>query len=207
MGFLRKGLFVATGGVSGAAGIKANSKKERTAKALEAQNRAAKQASRTATPTLAGTGVYHFSNYDGGFPFHPSPEKRGTLKFVDSQWQLHFGKGKPFVHGGIARYPMQIAPATQWGGRYSCWATMTDNEDSTISAKFRIEGLSAERFAASVARHQPKLATAPHHAVGVPNPPSIGVADEIAKLGQLRDQGLLTEDEFAAQKSKLLESP
>jgi len=84
---------------------------------------------------------------------------------------------------------------------------MTDNEDSTISAKFRIEGLSAERFAASVARHQPKLATAPHHAVGVPNPPSIGVADEIAKLGQLRDQGLLTEDEFAAQKSKLLESP
>jgi len=92
MGFLRKGLFVATGGVSGAAGIKANSKKERTAKALEAQNRAAKQASRTATPTLAGTGVYHFSNYDGGFPFHPSPEKRGTLKFVDSQWQLHFGK-------------------------------------------------------------------------------------------------------------------
>jgi hypothetical protein len=39
MGFLRKGLFVATGGVSGVAGVKANSKKERTAKALEKQNR------------------------------------------------------------------------------------------------------------------------------------------------------------------------
>ena len=39
MGFLRKGLFVATGGLSGAAGVKANSKKERTAKALERQNR------------------------------------------------------------------------------------------------------------------------------------------------------------------------
>ena len=30
------------------------------------------------------------------------------------------------------------------------------------------------------------------------------VADEIAKLGQLRQQGLLTEEEFAAQKAKLL---
>jgi hypothetical protein len=32
----------------------------------------------------------------------------------------------------------------------------------------------------------------------------ISVADEIAKLGALRAQGLLTEDEFAAQKAKLL---
>jgi hypothetical protein len=39
MGFLRKTLWVGTGGLSGAVGIKANSKKERTAKALEQQNR------------------------------------------------------------------------------------------------------------------------------------------------------------------------
>ena len=32
----------------------------------------------------------------------------------------------------------------------------------------------------------------------------LSVADEIAKLGQLRSQGLLTEEEFAAQKAKLL---
>jgi hypothetical protein len=47
MGFLRKGLFVATGGASGLA-FKANSKKERTAKALEAQNRPPK----ASVPTL-----------------------------------------------------------------------------------------------------------------------------------------------------------
>jgi hypothetical protein len=35
----------------------------------------------------------------------------------------------------------------------------------------------------------------------------LGVADEIAKLGKLRDQGLLTEGEFNAQKLKLLGSP
>lgn len=39
MGVLRKGLWIGTGGLSGAAGVKANSKKERTAKALEKQNR------------------------------------------------------------------------------------------------------------------------------------------------------------------------
>jgi hypothetical protein len=35
----------------------------------------------------------------------------------------------------------------------------------------------------------------------------IGVADEIAKLAELRKQGLLTEGEFVAQKSKLLGKP
>jgi hypothetical protein len=209
MGFLRKATWITTGGTSGLV-FKANSKKERIANALEAQNRAMNQANRSARPTLADSGIYHFSNYDGGFPFHPTPEKHGTLKFVDGQWQLHFGKGEPFVHGGVRRYPMQITPATQWGGRYSCWVTITDKEDPTVSAKFRIEGMSAEQFAPSVARHQPKLAPAPalpRHAVGVPKPSPIGIADEIAKLGQLRDQGLMTEDEFAAQKSKLLGNP
>ncbi|MEP9359087.1 SHOCT domain-containing protein [Sphingomonas sp. KR3-1] len=38
------------------------------------------------------------------------------------------------------------------------------------------------------------------------DPPSVGlsVADEIAKLGALRQQGLLTDEEFSAQKAKLL---
>jgi DNA-directed RNA polymerase subunit RPC12/RpoP len=43
MGFMRKALFLGTGGLSGAAGVKANSKKERTAKAAEKQLRLQKQ--------------------------------------------------------------------------------------------------------------------------------------------------------------------
>lgn len=43
MGFMRKALFVSTGGLSGVAGVKANSKKERTAKATEKQVRLQKQ--------------------------------------------------------------------------------------------------------------------------------------------------------------------
>ncbi len=34
--------------------------------------------------------------------------------------------------------------------------------------------------------------------------PTTSIADEIKKLGALRSQGLLTDDEFAAQKAKLL---
>jgi len=35
-------------------------------------------------------------------------------------------------------------------------------------------------------------------------PPVVSVADELAKLAQLRDSGVLTEEEFTAQKAKLL---
>ena len=53
MGFMRKALFLGTGGLSGAAGIKANSKKERTAKALEKQVRMQKQMMNAQQATLA----------------------------------------------------------------------------------------------------------------------------------------------------------
>lgn len=36
------------------------------------------------------------------------------------------------------------------------------------------------------------------------SPTSLSVADEIAKLGALRQQGLLTDEEFSTQKTKLL---
>ncbi len=41
---MRKALFLGTGGLSGMAGVRANSKKERTAKAAEKQVRRQKQA-------------------------------------------------------------------------------------------------------------------------------------------------------------------
>jgi len=51
MGFMRKVLFVGTGGASGLV-FKANSKKERTANALEKQNRLIQGQSATAAPTV-----------------------------------------------------------------------------------------------------------------------------------------------------------
>jgi hypothetical protein len=43
-----------------------------------------------------------------------------------------------------------------------------------------------------------------HAPVPPPTASAISVADEIAKLGALKSQGLLTEEEFAAEKARLL---
>jgi hypothetical protein len=57
---------------------------------------------------------------------------------------------------------------------------------------------------------QPQQATAPPpQAPPPPAPPSPSAPDpieQLTKLGELRDKGVLTEEEFAAQKAKLLNS-
>jgi len=49
-----------------------------------------------------------------------------------------------------------------------------------------------------------RMALARHPVGDNPTTPAASVADELMKLAQLRDSGLLSEDEFAAQKAKLL---
>jgi hypothetical protein len=55
-------------------------------------------------------------------------------------------------------------------------------------------------------REQPAFGTqvAPAGAAQVSGPPTTGVGDGLAKLVALRDSGALTQDEFEAQKAKLL---
>lgn len=55
------------------------------------------------------------------------------------------------------------------------------------------------------------LSGGPQHQQAQPVPaavhaPQVDLVDQIRRLGELRDQGLLTEEEFAAQKAKLLNS-
>jgi hypothetical protein len=57
----------------------------------------------------------------------------------------------------------------------------------------------------AVSTHRP-LHAARDPQIEIATPP-IGIADEIAKLGELRSQGLLTDEEFNAQKLKLLGKP
>jgi len=56
MGFLRKTLWVSTGGLSGAVGVKANSKKDRTAKAAEAQLKLLKEQAKPPAPRPSSVG-------------------------------------------------------------------------------------------------------------------------------------------------------
>jgi hypothetical protein len=49
-----------------------------------------------------------------------------------------------------------------------------------------------------------RMAVSQPHGAAVVTPGTSSVADELTKLAQLRDTGVLSDDEFAAQKAKLL---
>jgi putative oligomerization/nucleic acid binding protein len=62
----------------------------------------------------------------------------------------------------------------------------------------------SRRQAARWAEQEPQYAE-PAPAPAAPAP-SVNVAEQLQQLAQLKDQGVLTEEEFAAQKAKLLGS-
>jgi len=71
---------------------------------------------------------------------------------------------------------------------------------------FRVSKGEAEQVKDAVLRlmREPSPAAAPA-APASPAPPSTSLADELTKLAQLRDQGVLSEEEFQAQKARLLD--
>jgi hypothetical protein len=86
------------------------------------------------------------------------------------------------------------------------WSNITI--ESTGGQSFELEGVpkaDAERVKSlldnAVAAARGGTSAAPVAAASAPVP---DVADQLRKLADLRDQGILTDDEFAAQKAKLL---
>lgn len=86
--------------------------------------------------------------------------------------------------------------------RRSAFGSQTTNavkdENSVVFTKKQMpefEKLRAEIEAAIAAHHKPQAQAAP----------SGSVADELAKLGALREQGLLSPEEFEQQKARLLD--
>jgi len=64
----------------------------------------------------------------------------------------------------------------------------------------RVSKRQAERWGAQEAPPQPQAVQAP-----APSPPAAeSTIDQLKELGELKNQGILTEEEFAAQKAKLL---
>jgi hypothetical protein len=67
----------------------------------------------------------------------------------------------------------------------------------------RVSRRQSERWAAQEAPPPPQAAPAP-----APPPPAAPAAastiDQLKELGELKSQGIITEEEFAAQKAKLL---
>jgi hypothetical protein len=61
-------------------------------------------------------------------------------------------------------------------------------------------------MATSSGPRRPSHISTSHAPVAPAGPTSTSVADELTKLAALRDSGVLTEDEFAVQKARLLGS-
>jgi hypothetical protein len=66
----------------------------------------------------------------------------------------------------------------------------------------RVSRRQGERWAQQEAPQQPQAAPAPPPPAAAPAAPSM--IDQLKELGELKNQGILTEEEFAAQKAKLL---
>jgi hypothetical protein len=66
----------------------------------------------------------------------------------------------------------------------------------------RVSRRQGERWAEQEAQQQPQAAPAPPPPAAAPAGPSM--IDQLKELGELKNQGILTEEEFAAQKAKLL---
>lgn len=62
----------------------------------------------------------------------------------------------------------------------------------------------ANRWAEQEAQQQPQYAPAPVAAAPAPAAPAADPIEQLKELAALKDQGILTEEEFAAQKAKLL---
>lgn len=136
-------------------------------------------------------------NYDGHAPWHPTPRSKGRLTLTGARWELHFGGTGEWVHGPMQRYAFTAAPT----GPTSCRVKMEDNQDPNVQWTFDLVKTSAEQLTLLVAEHTPRQQTPSlvQHAA-----PMVGVADELAKLARLRDEGVLNDAEFESQKAKLL---
>jgi hypothetical protein len=72
---------------------------------------------------------------------------------------------------------------------------------TATSVSNRVSRRQGQRWAAQEEQQQPQQAAAP---VAPAAAPASSTIDQLKELGELKAQGILTEEEFAAQKAKLL---
>ena len=68
----------------------------------------------------------------------------------------------------------------------------------------RVSRRQANKWGQQEAAQAPPPEAAPAPVAAAPAAPAPSMIDQLKELGELKDQGILTEDEFAAQKAKLL---
>jgi Short C-terminal domain len=68
----------------------------------------------------------------------------------------------------------------------------------------RVSRRQAERWSRQGYYDEPEPAPAPAPEAAAPPPPAEDPIEQLKKLAALKDQGILTDEEFAAQKAKIL---
>jgi hypothetical protein len=113
----------------------------------------------------------------------------------------------PGLLRGVARTAVVAGTATAVSGRVQRrQAEKYADRDAQIVAS-RTDAYNQQMAQQQAPPPQPVPAAAGYAATAAPIGPSSGEGDMIAQLkelAELRDQGILTEEEFAAQKAKLL---
>jgi hypothetical protein len=149
------------------------------------------------------------AHYEGGLPGHPTPEPVGMLAFDShGKWSLFFDKGSSSATGHLKRNPFEVTVT----GSSSCQVTIRDVQNPTTKARFKLPRTSADTLSQAIAAVTPQ--TSPPRSqeqkpvtdrVLAPQVASpVSVADELKKFADLKDLGVLTDEEFAQQKARLL---
>jgi large subunit ribosomal protein L7/L12 len=185
MGLLRKTILISTGGL---APVKANSKKERTAKAAEKQLKVQKQMlneQRRANPVPAPARPARASVAPATAPTQAvilvsaGDTKIEVIKVIRNTLGIGLKEAKALADRPPSRLPIA-------GDR------LVALRDALVGA-----GATVKIEAPAHESHAPG-----RRADGSGSPASI--TDDLHRVAELRDQGLLTDDEFTAAKSRIL---
>lgn len=120
-------------------------------------------------------------------------DKRIHISQISSvQWK----PAGPFVNGFIQ---FSAAGGNERRSKFGSQTSSAVNDENSVIFTTK------QKAAFEEIRKHIEAAIAAHHAGTPAAPPSASVADEIAKLAALRDQGAVTEAEFQQQKQRLLD--
>jgi hypothetical protein len=230
---MRKGLFVATGGLSGAAGIKANSKKERIAKAtekqLKLQQRQLKiqqqQMMRASTQPPAAPADTRASN-----PVLDPWLNEIAVALADQGLKEAARNVDPYLGGAPTEAQISLT-----GHQFAAWVTVFPSDslarqaESELRANAEIQSAIGRGFMQIRTKGRVEyLANGQGHRLDpsrldavvtavskVELPPLLsdtsngehgadGPLEQLRKLGELRDAGVVTAEEFEAKKAELL---
>jgi type IV secretory pathway TrbL component len=121
--------------------------------------------------------------------------------------RLGRGRGGPGLLGTMARTAVVAGTASSVAGRVSArQQAAAEQQREADDARRRLQTIQEQervdaQVAEAVARQRPTAAPAAGAPSGVDH-----LHTQLTKLGELRQAGLLTDEEFAAQKARLLQS-